>query len=298
MKNSMFEMFKEKEESLTKEISEARSTKTQLEIERDLKINSTVVKYFGGVETDLPNFRFEDSSANYIEFSCDGESVTREKYDKDQDEYIEKTFFIKERLGTIELKQKYGSFSDSVSQNKYEYSAVGLSSHSSSDHLSDLQLGRYQILGQVAMVIQDFRDDILAEINQIYNEYTELIATPFELMHDLDRSLDIVKKDRKEHKQQSLIKDLKKGLTINSDTKAEVQVRFDWFVKSIIKAKITRTSYSGKSVDLDVTCVHNIWDDKLLTFVPGTLDQQLKNVRVEKLFESFITYPDITWTVE
>ena len=71
-----------------------------------------------------------------------------------------------------------------------------------------------------------------------------------------------IEDQRSKFKHDIFMEDLKNGIELLDDKTASIQVRYDWHVGSIIAAKITRTSYSGKSVDLEVKTKERSWNSE------------------------------------
>lgn len=148
-------------------------------------------------------------------------------------------------LMTIRITDNY-SFVD----NDRSFKSINTSVYSTNDN-SDFELERLICVGQVATVILDFKDDILAEFNHVLQRYQEEILEKSKLKWKLEGELRTLENDLSKFKfEDKLIRLESEG--IEFEKPVNMSVRWDWTVRRINKAKITSKSKSGKTVDLDL----------------------------------------------
>ncbi len=94
---------------------------------------------------------------------------------------------FEDRVG--EFKRKRGYTVNSTTQEmvgitredfyKYieaQFTDKGISSYSTSDYFSDFNNERLRLTGEYAMVIQDHKDNILAEMNKVWDDHNEKVS--------------------------------------------------------------------------------------------------------------------------
>ena len=148
-------------------------------------------------------------------------------------------------LMTIRISDRY-SFAD----NDRSFKTIDTSVYSTNDN-SDFELERLICIGQVATVILDFKDDILAEFNQVSEKYGEEISEKSSLKWKLEAEVRSLEDDLSKYKFEDKLVNLERD-GIVFEKPVNLSVRWDWTIRRITEAKITSRSKSGKTVDLDL----------------------------------------------
>jgi hypothetical protein len=176
------------------------------------------------------------------------------------------------------------------------FTDLGMSVYSSSDNYSDFMVNRMLFNGQVAMIIKDFKDDILAELNKVYEEQSEITKKTWKDVKDIRDQIDAIQDQRTNFKNDTIIEDLKNGIKILEDKTAYIQERFDEGTGGIVEARITRMSYSGKSADLAVKTRGRRWNSETEAYEDTIYDRTLTKVRVKNILNAFVSgYNGLTW---
>lgn len=284
MSNSIFNALNSKEDKLQNKLDKIYDKENSLREERDTKINSALKGYFEGtegIETNLEGLLYSKSTT-YMTISCKGEAFEKEIWNEKKQDYIVETRFRNYELCTVYVNEGYRN------QEESKFTNMGIGTYSTSDRDSDINLDRFMFNGQVAMIIKDFKDDILADMNSIYESYSKKVSKQLDLKRELRTAIEKVKEDRKNFKKDNLISDLEKGIEILDDNTVQIQVRFDDWSSNITKMKITRKTYSGKSVDLEVSKKGRRWNNETEAYDSYEYADKLENVRVSKLEDALM----------
>lgn len=292
MSSTILNALNAKEEKLQVKKDKAFDRMRDLEKKRDIEICSFVKNYFEGIETDLEDVVYEESTS-YMEISCKGQPFVKEVWDEKKDDYVKVTKYGKDRIATI-----YFDGDSWSSKEDDRFINMGISTYSASDKYSQFQLNRFIYLGEVAKVIADFKDDILAGMNKIYESKKKAIQKANLENAKLRSEIDKVQTDRENYKHDVIIRDLEKGITITSEKLPYLQVRFDWGVGSIKGAKITRRSYSGKSFDLELLRTGRRWNNETESYEDYTYDYPVEKVRKQKIIDAFVNEYNVSWDVQ
>lgn len=292
MSNTILNALNAKEEKLQVKQDKAFDKMRDLEKKRDIEISTFVKNYFVGIETDLEDVVYEDSTS-YMEISCKGKPYEKQVWNDKLDDYETITKYGRDRIATI-----YFDGDSWSSKEEDRFINMGMSTYSASDKYSQFQLNRFMYLGEVAKVIADFKDDILAGMNKIYEGKKKAIAKITEENSKLRSEIDKVQSDRENYKHDVIIRDLEKGITITSERLPYLQVRFDWGVGSIKGAKITRRSYSGKSFDLELLREGRRWNSETDEYENYTYDYPVEKVRKQKIIDAFVNEYSVSWDVQ
>ena len=213
---------------------------------------------------------------------------------EEKEEYEVKTLFRRSEICTVKVKE-YSRY-DNEEDTGDHFTDLGISTYSSSDNYSEFTLDRMLFTGQVALIIKDFKDDILADMNKVYKQHTKLTDKSLDKVNVVRDQIQEIEDQRSKFKHDIFMEDLKNGIELLDDKTASIQVRYDWHVGSIIAAKITRTSYSGKSVDLEVKTKGRSWNSETEKYEDQIFTKTLDKVRVSKLQDSFLNgYSNLTW---
>ena len=294
MNNSkIFETLQAKEDKLNAKLEIAREADNVASKAKDEALKQVFVKYFSDIETDLEDIQFGRTYGHSVEITSRGEEYEKQVWDDEKDDYVVKKFFRTNEVANIRAKES-SRWDDEKSD--AHFTDLGMSVYSSSDNYSDFMINRMLFNGQVAMIIKDFKDDILAELNKVYDEQSEITKKTWKEVDDLKKQIDAIHDQRTSFKNDSIIEDLKVGIKILNDKTAYIQERFDEGTGSIVEAKITRMSYSGKSADLAVKTLGRRWDEKAEAYVDCIYDRELTKVRVKNILDAFVSnYNGLTW---
>jgi len=248
MSDSIFNALNEKQTKLEDAKEVIFSKKNELEKKRDSEIVAEVTSFFKGLETDLEDIHFSNSTS-YMEVSARGEEFEKEVWDEKKDDYVVVKKYSRNRLCTVYLE---GNDWRGQESGAARFTKVGLGSSSYSEHFDKATLDRFMFNGRLAMMILDHQDDILGAINKIYEKtrakFDKLNSKLSELRKDVDRII----QDRKNYKTDTLMRDLKQGVEFTSKDLPYLQIRYDFGYGGIKKMKIDKVSYSGKSCNLTI----------------------------------------------
>jgi hypothetical protein len=294
MNNSkIFETLQAKEDKLNAKLEIAREADNVASKAKDEALKQVYVKYFSDIETDLEDIQFGRTYGHSVEITARGDEYEKQVWDEEKDDYVTKKFWRTNEVANIKAKET-SRWDDEKSD--VHFTDLGMSVYSTSDNYSDFTINRMLFNGQVAMIIKDFKDDILAELNKVYEEQSEITKKTWKDVKDIRDQIDAIQDQRKNFKNDSIIEDLKSGIKILDDKTAYIQERFDEGTGGIVEAKITRMSYSGKSADLAVKTKGRRWDEKADAYVDCIYDRELTKVRVKNILDAFVSnYNGLTW---
>jgi hypothetical protein len=117
------------------------------------------------------------------------------------------------------------------------------------------ELERFAVLGKVASVIQDFQDDIIAEMDSSTDSYKDEYDTKYKEVRTLEADIQKLK-DEKNNSYLDTAKKLlesKEGLKFDGQKKGSMDLRWDWTLRGISSAKILSKTASGKSADVEIS---------------------------------------------
>lgn len=179
-----------------------------------------------------------------------------------------------------------------------EYTGLYVSNSSfRTDTMSEWIVERFEKQAHYARLAVDFQDDILAEMNQVVAESNKLLGPVYNDLRDMKRERKEVTEQIDAIRKEARIKALmsEEGLEIEGVEKErfgntyrefpDLQVKFDWTLRSVRGLRIDRVSASGKSADITVKVKR--WDynkqEEILT------DEKIERVRMDKIDE-FLRY--------
>lgn len=292
MSNSIFNALNEKQTKLEEAKEVIFDKKKELELKRDSEIVAEVKSFFHGLETDLEDIHFSNSTS-YMEISARGEEYEKEVWDEKKGDYVTIKKYSRNRLSTIYIE---GSDWRGQEAGTARFTKIGLGSSSYSEHYDKATLDRFIFNGRMAMMLLDHQDDILGSINKIYDktraEFDKLNKELSSLRSDVDKII----QDRKNYKTDTLMRDLKEGVEFTSKDLPYLQIRYDFGYGGIKKMKIDKVSYSGKSCNLTIERVLRRWDDKTEEMVEYLHTYQEDRVRVSNIEDS-VANTSIKWNV-
>ena len=292
MSDSIFNALNEKQTKLEDAKEVIFSKKIELEKKRDSEIVAEVTSYFKGLETDLEDIHFSNSTS-YMEVSARGEEFEKEVWDEKKDDYVVVKKYSRNRLCTVYLE---GNDWRGQESGAARFTKVGLGSSSYSEHFDKATLDRFMFNGRLAMMILDHQDDILGAINKIYEKTRAKFDKLNSELSGLRKDIDKLIQDRKNYKTDTLMRDLKEGVEFTSKDLPYLQVRYDYGFGSIKKMKVDKMSYSGKSCNVTIERVLRRWDNKTEEMVEYLHTYQEDRVRVSNIEDS-VANTSIKWNV-
>ena len=292
MSDSIFNALNEKQTKLEDAKEVIFSKKNELEKKRDSEIVAEVTSYFKGLETDLEDIHFSNSTS-YMEVSARGEEFEKEVWDEKKDDYVVVKKYSRNRLCTVYLE---GNDWRGQESGAARFTKVGLGSSSYSEHFDKATLDRFMFNGRLAMMILDHQDDILGAINKIYEKTRAKFDKLNSELSGLRKDIDKLIQDRRNYKTDTLMRDLKEGVEFTSKDLPYLQVRYDYGFGSIKKMKVDKMSYSGKSCNVTIERVLRRWDNKTEEMVEYLHTYQEDRVRVSNIEDS-VANTSIKWNV-
>ena len=167
-----------------------------------------------------------------------------------------------------------------------ELEKIDTSVYSTSDN-SLFELERLQLVGEVASILIDFQDDILAALNQcresLLDEKKALRAARSILegeINSLEAEINNMLLGAAEEKLNS-----EEGMVFDKEGRGRVDVAYDHEIRGIRRARILSKTASGKSATLELT-TESWWKDE--TEIVTTY----KNVRMSNVDELLHQYRD------
>ena len=148
-------------------------------------------------------------------------------------------------LGTIRIDRPWST--------DKKPSTMRVSSYSTSSG-GNWELQRYITLGKVAMVIQDFQDDIIAELDNVTETYKKKYNDSYNNVRAIERDVQLLLSEKNETYlgiAEKLIES-KDGLKFG-EKKGSIDLRWDWTLRGISAAKIISKTASGKSADIEIS---------------------------------------------
>ena len=142
---------------------------------------------------------------------------------------------------------------------------IETSFYSTSDN-GDFELKRMITLGRIAMIILDFKDDIIAGYNQIKENYKPSRVELFKTINKNDMCIDECEKEIADIREQEIRSILNEGV-IEFDIKEpshrnpRLEVRYNWDIRDIKMLKVISKTPSGLSAKIEVTRVASVWKE-------------------------------------
>ena len=203
-------------------------TKTYVEVEkkRDAQYFEIIQEYFGG-EFTLDDVYFQhDYGTTFV--------VKRphSQYDYDKE------------LITLRFRDDWrtGEFTD-----------IETSMYSTNDN-SQWELERLYTAGEVAKVLLDHGDDILAKFNSYKESFSEEYTAAQKAKYLCEADIQKLKDEKNQtflDKAETLLNG--EGLIFEKDKKGSIDLRWDWTLRGITSAKILSKTASGKSADIEIS---------------------------------------------
>ena len=172
------------------------------------------------------------------------------------------------------------------------------------DEVSEWIVERFEKQAHYTRIAVDFQDDILAEMNQITDDfnalYTEIAKPAKALRKEYNEVFKDIQAIEKAARLEALMSE--EGLEIKGIERErwgstyteypDLEVKWDWTVRNVRGLRIDRTSASGKSADITVKVKRDQWSDDGSILRDVIVDQKVERVRMDKI-ESFLRYNQI-----
>ena len=142
---------------------------------------------------------------------------------------------------------------------------IETSFYSTSDN-GEFELKRMLTLGRIAMVILDFKDDIIAGHTGILANYKPSRVELFKTINKNDMCIDECEKEIADIREQEVRNILNEGviefnITEPSSRNPRLEVRYNWDIRDIKDLEILSKTPSGLSAKIKVTRVSNVWKE-------------------------------------
>jgi hypothetical protein len=215
-------------EKKREELVVLKESYTKIQKERDFKYFQTIKDYFGG-----SNITIEDVSIKEPSYGTTFEIVRPHpdfSYDKE--------------LMTLRLSENWR-------EKGFKDITTSVYSTSSNDNW---ELERLIVVGQVANILLDYKDDILAELNGYTEMFSKKYSKAFKLLKQCESDISILASEKNEtylDEAKSLLNG--EGLNFDGDKKGTIDLRWDWTIRGITSAKILSKTISGKSANIEIT---------------------------------------------
>ena len=167
-----------------------------------------------------------------------------------------------------------------------EMKRIETSFYSTTDD-SKFELERMILLGNVAKIILDYSDDIIANWNCVVMKYKDILIDAHKDVWNMDKEISTLENEIAQIKKAAREKDLfdngvEFDLTDDYHDRISLDVRWDYRIYGIKGVKVTRVTPSGKSYDLDLKINRKRWiNDKYEDFIE---DRKVKSVRADNVW--------------
>jgi hypothetical protein len=203
-------------------------TKSYVEIEkiRDAQYFEIIQEYFGG-EFTLDDVYFQHDYGTTFVVKRPHDSYN---YDKE--------------LTTLRFRDDWTTG---------EFTSIETSVYSTNDN-SQWELERLFTVGEVAKVLLDHGDDILAK----FNVYKDSFKEEYDTARNAKWAAEVDIQKFKDEKNQTFLDKAEnllnsEGIVFEGKKKGSIDLRWDWTLRGITSAKIISKTASGKSADIEIS---------------------------------------------
>ena len=212
-------------EKKQEELAQLTETFKEVETKRDQMYFEIIQEYFGG-EFTLDDVYFKHDYGTSFELKR-----PHDQYDYDKE------------LITLRFREDWKT---------NEFTDIETSMYSTNDN-SQWELERLFTAGEVAKVLLDHGDDIIAKFNSYKDSFSEEYSIAQKAKWACEGDIHKLK-DEKNQTFLDLAKSLLEGegLTFEGEKKASIDLRWDWTLRGITSAKIISKTSSGKSADIEI----------------------------------------------
>jgi hypothetical protein len=214
-------------EKKQEELAQLTETYKEVEKKRDQMYFEIIQEYFGG-EFTLDNVYFKHDYGTSFELKR-----PHDQYDYDKE------------LITIRVREDWKTA---------EFINIETSMYSTNDN-SQWELERLFTAGEVAKVLLDHGDDIIAKFNSYKESFSEEYGAAQKAKWVCEADIQKLK-DEKNQTFLDIAKSLLngEGLVFDKEKKGTIDIKWDWTVRGITSAKILSKTASGKSADIEISC--------------------------------------------
>ena len=197
-----------------------------IEKKRDQKFFETIQGYFGGEFTLGDVYIKHDYSSTFVVKRPNPEY----NYDKE--------------LITLRFRDDWRTG---------EFTEIETSMYSTNDN-SQWELERIYTAGEVAKVLLDHGDDIIAAFNHTKDAFAEKYNKAREARWSVEADIQKLKDEKNQSYLDIAEQKLNgEGLVFEGDKKGAIDLRWDWTVSGITSARIVKKTASGKSADIEIS---------------------------------------------
>ncbi len=213
-------------EKKKEELVQLTETFKEVETKRDQMYFEIIQEYFGG-EFTLDDVYFKHDYGTSFELKR-----PHDQYDYDKE------------LITIRVKEDWKT---------NEFINIETSMYSTNDN-SQWELERLFTAGEVAKVLLDHGDDIIAKFNSYKESFSEEYGAAQKAKWACESDISKLK-DEKNQTFLDIAKSLLngEGLVFDKEKKGSIDLRWDWTLRGITSAKILSKTASGKSADIEIS---------------------------------------------
>ena len=213
-------------EKKQEELVELNKVFVGVQTKRDAKYFEVIKEYFGG-EFTLDDVYIKHDRGTVFEVKRPNPSYN---YDKE--------------LLTLRLREDWQTG---------EFTGIETSMYSTNDN-SQWELERLFTAGEVAKILLDFQDDIIAKFNTVKANFKEEYSAAHKDKWTCEADISKLK-DEKNQTFISIAEELLEGegLNFDKDKKGSIDLRWDWTIRGIERARIVNKTASGKSADIEIT---------------------------------------------
>ena len=168
-----------------------------------------------------------------------------------------------------------------------EIDRIETSFYSTTDD-SKFELERMILLGNVAKILLDYSDDIIANWNCVVKKYKDILSDAHKKVWSKEKEITTLENEIAQIKKAAREKDLfnngvefKKG---DYYDRISLDVRWDYRIYGIKGVKVTRVTPSGKSYDLDLRINRRRWNEKTELYEDFIEDRKVKSVRADNVW--------------
>lgn len=248
----MIDILNEKIEELAKQKEAIRLARREVEQEFIKEMNEHFSKFFRGTVS-------ED-----VTVSCTSTSIQFQK--KNEEGTYDKEMF------NLYLKENYFS-----KEEQPPYRGLEISYYTTSTN-SEWELQRLINLGRVAETFSKFKEEILADANNLRTTYLERIekGNYWRDDYDLDKQIESIKKVIKEQETNSIREQLfKDGITFSKGVHVRLKFNFEPFIRTIKLVDLSRSEKKATAI---------------FTYEHGNHTAREENVDVVKVTEQVLGY--------
>lgn len=184
------------------------------------------------------------------------------------------------RMEFILLEDKYSSMTiERVNQEDLERlswndTLIDFKAYSNGLSLENVELlkKRSELQAKLAEQFEDFKDDMIAEVNTMQEKYDNFLSVISELIKTKREEAKPFRIELTDLSEKALEESLLKGIDLNKEESRyskpsypSVRVKFDYEVSNVKNIKVIRFSGTKKSADLELTTEYRDWEGKVYT---------------------------------